>query len=186
MACELTAGRLLPCKDGIGGIFDVYFFNYGVGITTDPSTEEVTDIDDGAEVPASATAYKWKVKSTASTLEETTTSSRDNGTTFWSQALNLTFTHLDPTTRTELKLMAWGRPQVVVVDNNGNALMCGLEDGMEVTGGTTVTGGAKGDLSGYTLVLTGEEVSPANFLQGATKTDPFAGMTTPVTIVDGV
>ena len=35
---------------------------------------------------------------------------------------------------------------------------------MDVTGGTIVTGGAMGDLSGYTLTLTGMEKVPANFL----------------------
>ena len=35
---------------------------------------------------------------------------------------------------------------------------------MEVTGGTIVTGTAMGDMSGYTLTLTGMEKAPANFL----------------------
>ena len=35
---------------------------------------------------------------------------------------------------------------------------------MEVTGGTIVTGTAMGDMSGYTLTLTGMERTPANFL----------------------
>jgi hypothetical protein len=35
---------------------------------------------------------------------------------------------------------------------------------MDVTGGTIVTGAAMGDLSGYTLELTGMERVPANFI----------------------
>jgi len=42
--------------------------------------------------------------------------------------------------------------------------LSGLEHGMDVSGGTVVTGGAMGDLSGYTLTLTGMEKIPANFL----------------------
>ena len=34
-----------------------------------------------------------------------------------------------------------------------------------------------GDLSGYTLTLTGQELKPANFVAGATSADPYAGMT---------
>jgi hypothetical protein len=60
--------------------------------------------------------------------------------------------------------MAYGRPNVIVEDNNGNFFLAGLEHGMDVTGGTIVTGGAMGDLSGYTLTLTGMEKVPANFL----------------------
>jgi hypothetical protein len=33
-----------------------------------------------------------------------------------------------------------------------------------VSGGTIVTGAAMGDLSGYTLTLTGMETTPANFM----------------------
>ena len=73
--------------------------------------------------------------------------------------------------------MAYGRPHVVIWDRNGKAWLAGLERGCEVTGGSVVTGGAMGDLYGYTLVLTGEEKLPANLIDGATAADPFAGMT---------
>ena len=62
--------------------------------------------------------------------------------------------------------MSYSRPHVVVEDNNGNLFLAGLEYGMDVTGGTIVTGGAMADLSGYTLSLTGMEKVPANFLGG--------------------
>jgi hypothetical protein len=66
----------------------------------------------------------------------------------------------------EIKLMAYGRPIVIVEDYNGNFFVAGLENGCEVTGGTIVTGAAMGDLSGYTLTLNGQEQVPANFLDG--------------------
>ena len=43
----------------------------------------------------------------------------------------------------------------------------GLEHGADVSGGTIVTGAAMGDLSGYTLTLTGMEKVPANFIDAA-------------------
>ena len=61
----------------------------------------------------------------------------------------------------------------------------GLEHGADVSGGTIVTGAAMGDMSGYTLTLTAQEVLPANFLEGATAANPFAGMTNTVTITQG-
>ena len=61
----------------------------------------------------------------------------------------------------------------------------GVEHGADVNGGTIVTGAAMGDLSGYTLTLNAQEVEPANFLEGATASNPFAGMTTSVTITEG-
>ena len=40
----------------------------------------------------------------------------------------------------------------------------GLINKADANGGTIVTGGARGDLSGYTLTLGAEEAVPANFL----------------------
>ena len=28
MACDITDGRVLPCKDTVGGLKNVYFINY--------------------------------------------------------------------------------------------------------------------------------------------------------------
>ena len=43
----------------------------------------------------------------------------------------------------------------------------GAKHGAEVTGGTIVTGAAMGDLTGYTLTLSGKEKVPANFIASA-------------------
>ena len=50
-------------------------------------------------------------------------------------------------------------------------MIVGLEHGADVSGGTIVTGAAMGDLSGYTLTLTGMETKPANFVAHTTSTD---------------
>jgi hypothetical protein len=120
-----------------------------------------TDVIDS--IGGTPDAYEYDVKGNSS-FEQTVTSSRENGTTFFEQTLNLTFTKLDKATHKELKLMAYGRPHVFVEDYNSNIFVMGLLHGAEVTGGTIVTGAAMGDLSGYTLTLTAQEQVPANFL----------------------
>jgi len=43
-----------------------------------------------------------------------------------------------------------------------------------------------GDLSGYTLTLSASELKPANFVSGATATNPFAGLASATeTITEG-
>ena len=160
MACDLSSGRLEVCKDSVGGLKAVYFVNYGdaTGYTYDATNTDVIDA-----VTGTPTAYKYDLKG-ASTFTQNVNSSRENGTTFYEQVLELTFKKLTVKDHKELKLMAYGRPQVIVEDNNGNFFYAGLDHGMDVTGGTIVTGGAMGDLSGYTLTLTGQEKSPANFI----------------------
>ena len=160
MACDLSLGRIEPCKDSVGGLKAVYFVNFGdmTGVTYNGTNTDVID-----EVSGTPTAYKYDLRGTNS-LDQTITSSRENGTTFFDQSLKLTLKKLTPVMHKEIKLLAYGRPQVIVEDNNGNLFLCGLDYGMEVTGGTIVTGAAMADLSGYTLELKGMEKVPANFL----------------------
>ena len=180
MSCDLSKGRLELCKDSIGGIQKVFFMNAGDG--------EITEVSDIITSLGVVTVYEYEVKDT-SNFEETINSSRETGTTFWEQVLNLTIKKLDAVTRKELKLMAYGNPYVFVLDNNENLIMLGRTFGMEVTGGTVTSGTAMGDLSGYTMVLTGREPAPANFLTpsvGDSELDyPFDGMTAVVTVTAG-
>ena len=160
MACDLTLGRLEVCADSIGGLRNVFFVNYWeiTGVTYDGTDTDVIDA-----VAGTPDAFKYELKG-ASTFTQNINKSRENGTTFFEQVLELTFKKLTVKDHKELKLMAYGRPQVIVEDNNGNFFYAGLKNGMDVTGGTIVTGGAMGDLSGYTLTLTGQEKEPANFI----------------------
>lgn len=170
MACEIALGRTEKCKDAVGGLKAVYFVNWGdmTGVTYDETNTDAIDA-----VLGSPSAYKYELKGNSS-FEQAITSSRENGTTFFEQTLNLTLKKLSIVDHKQIKLLSYGRPQVVVEDNNGNLFLAGLEHGMEVSGGTIVTSGDMGGLSGYTLVLSGQEPVPANFL---TTTLTAAGFT---------
>lgn len=170
MACDLTQGRKVPCKDVVGGINRVWFVDFGdLGTLTIGTDDELTD------ATGTFSAYQYDVKG-ANSLEQNFNVSRENGTTFFEQVLNLTLTKLSKEDNKELKLIAYGRPHIFVEDYNGNVFLVGADHGAEVTGGTAVTGSSMGDLSGYTLSLTGSEKLMANFVDGATAADPFAGL----------
>jgi len=169
MACDLTLGRKEPCKDVVGGIRAVYFTDFGDYGTVSQTNDEITDMT------GTFTAFKYELKGNSS-FEQTINASRENGTTFFEQTLNLTLKKLSKEDNKELKLLAYGRPHVAVEDYNGNVFVMGLEHGAEVSGGTIVTGAAMGDLSGYTLTLSAQETKPANFVESPTSADPFAGM----------
>jgi len=160
MSCLLTSGRTEPCKNAVGGLKTVYFIDYGTLGAVDFVSANSAEID---TIAGSPTAYKYDLKGTSS-FEQTINSSRENGTTFYDQTLNLTFKKLDKDTHDEIALIAVARPHVIVEDNNGNLFLSGLEHGADVNGGTIVTGAGMGDLSGYTLTLLAQELKPANFL----------------------
>ena len=164
MACTLTTGRKIPCKSAFGGIKKVLFADYGAiaSIAVD-STTKVATITNGSPAPV---WFEYDVKGNSS-LETSVTSSRENGTTFYTQTLNLTLTYLDAKTQAELQTLAVSRPYIVVQDYYGNNFLCGFENGMECTGGTVVTGAAAGDLSGFTLTFEGLEETAPYFLNAA-------------------
>ena len=174
MACDLTKGRKEPCKDVVGGIKNIYFTDFGDFGTVTTSDDQITNMK------GTFTAWEYNVKGNSS-MEQTVNSSRENGTTFYEQTLNLTLKKLSKEDNKELKLLAYGRPHIAVEDYNGNFMMMGLVNGTDVSGGTVVTGAAMGDLSGYTLTFTGQETLPANFMAHTTgqfvfNSTDFAGL----------
>jgi hypothetical protein len=178
MACNLSAGRNEVCKESVGGIQGVYFINYTTGSFTKNVGGEVT------AVPSGSTLYYYELKGT-SAYTETVNSSRETGTTFFSQELTLNLKKLTNEMTTQLKLMAYGRPQVIVWTMNGDALLVGEHEGADVTAGTIQTGGAMGDLYGYSVTLTGQERLPAAFLSGSSTTNALGGLTANYTVVYG-
>jgi hypothetical protein len=183
MACNLAAGRNEVCKDSIGGLAGVYFLNYtsssfsqSVGtLTTDPLL---------TGIPSGSTLYYYQLKGT-SAYTETVNSSRENGTTFFTQELTLNLKKLTNEMTTQLKLLAYGRPQIIVATMNGDAFLVGKDEGADLTAGTIQTGAAMGDLYGYSITMTGMEKMPAQFLSGSTYENPLAGLTANYTVVYG-
>ena len=168
MACILTSGRLKSCKDAVGGIRKLYFVDFGdLGNVTLGTDDEITEID------GTFTYYEYDVKNTQSELTQNVNSSVENGTTFFEQVLSATFVKLTKEDNKELKLMTYGSPHVFVEDYKGNVMVVGLENGADVTEGTAVTGTAMGDLNGYTLSLTANEVAYANFVDPTLNTGGF-------------
>ena len=152
MACDISLGRKVPCKDVIGGVTKIYFINFGdLGTVTTNSGDEISDMTGTASV------YEYDVKGTSS-LEQAINSSRDNGTTFFEQTLTLSLPKLSKEDNKEIKLLSYGRPHIVVEDANNNCVMCGVEYGCDVTGGSIATGAAMG--SGGDLDECGKQVPP--------------------------
>ncbi len=153
MACTITAGRLAQCAKNLGGLRNVYIMNYDAAATW-------TFLNGYLRLFTASTAYKFELLN-GSTFEETITSSRDNGTTFYDQVLTLNLNTIDQATSEKVALLAKGRPRIIVEDNNGQLFMAGLVRGCDVTGGTISRGAAMADKSGYSLTFSAIEPEPA-------------------------
>ena len=100
MSCNLTQGRQEVCKESVGGLAGVYFVNYTTGSFSKNASEEVTGFPTGG-----MSAYYYELKGT-SAYTETVNTSRENGTTFFSQELVLNLKKLTNEMTTQLKVMA--------------------------------------------------------------------------------
>jgi hypothetical protein len=173
MSCDIANGRLEACKDAISGLLNIYFINYG-----DLSIDDVTYVDNAANsdviatwTPASAiNLYKYELKG-ANGFEQTIQTSRDNGTTFFEQVLTAQLKKQDIATHKNVKLLAYGRPRIVVETRDHQYFLAGLEQGCDVTAGTVSSGTAMGDFNGYNLTFTAMERIPANFLDCSNETE---------------
>ena len=170
MSCDITHGRLEQCKDIVGGLQAIYVLNFGefdptTDVTYTAGTDEISAI---ALTTVGTPIYKFELKGTNS-FETTITSSRENGTTFFEQVLAITLKKQDVQTHKEVKLLTYGRPNIIVRTNANQYFIAGLERGMDVTAGTIGNGTNLGDMSGYSLTFTGQEAVPANFLDCTTE-----------------
>lgn len=170
--CLITKGRNLSCKDAVGGYRAAYFINYDDDVIWTTSGGTVSSFSG----ISSGEVFKYQVKGTTNTFQQDVTTSRDNGTTFYSQVATLFIAKIDVDMTNQLKYMAAGRPFIVIEDNMGNFLLVGEENGADLTAGTIATGGAFGDANGYTLTFTAEEPNPVAFLAPAAVTALLAAV----------
>ena len=171
MACDfITKGKkATACMDSVGGVKNYYFAlwgNYGMSIIMG----EVLTLGSLAQV------FKYEVTGNANSLTETLNPSMENMTAFVTQVTSATFQGLNKDLQVQLSLLAKSRTLVFEEDYNGNIKLMGLTNGAYGSAGTAVTGGAKGDLSGYTIELTAEEKEFAPFLASAAKTALYAAV----------
>ena len=153
MACALTQGYTLDCKDSIGGLTTVYFAPWEDLATVTQASGVVTTLT----MDATKVFYKYDLVKESSNFAEAVNTNVQNGTVFYTQTLEVILNKLQVNTRNEILLLAKNRLAVIAVDNQGDKWFLGVSYGLDLTGGGSATGTAFGDRSGYTLTFTGNE-----------------------------
>lgn len=183
MACELTSGLLLNCKDGYAGIQRIWIQqrdDFATGVTIDATTLEVDGLP-------TATIYPFESEKNKGSFTESTSSA--NGGILHTQTVTIVLNKMTAVKRKQLELLAKNRALVVFVwDKNNKIWMVGRQYGAEVTAIEAVTGAAAADLNGYTITFVAEEPIAAEQLEQYT-TEPFdntgfAGITIGTSVVD--
>lgn len=153
MACALTQGYTLDCRDSLGGITEVYFMAFQDVASTTEASGVITALtkDTGKRF------YKYELTKGTSVLTENINSNVQNGTLFYTPELTIILNKLQANTRNEILLLAKNLLVAVAKDNNGKYWYLGKTRGIDLTAGSGTSGTADADRSGYTLTFTGSE-----------------------------
>lgn len=171
MACGLTQGFTKDCKKQVGGIKAIYLLELANKGTITQATGEIT-----AWTQASGTQFwKYELREESSSFAENINLNNQAGTLFYEQVVTFQLDPLDYNHKVELDLVAQNDVLVIVQDSNGRYWLAGEDNGCYITAGAMQTGQAKGDLSGFTMTLTGREAGPAREVDSAL----IATLTTP-------
>jgi hypothetical protein len=171
MACNLTGTIALDCLDSIGGVKTLWVgTDVELGTISAGATAGITSLSG-----ATGSFYQIEVAKDVASFTETFTVSQTNGTAFFSQAVVIPVQHLSSAKRQQIQLLTYNRAsKCVIEDNNGDYWLIGATRGCSVTTGSSMTGTAPGDMSGYNITITADEpemayqVSSLSALTGVT------------------
>lgn len=160
MACNLTSGWSIDCKDSQGGIVKIFIAN-GPVVSFTETAGVITAISDAGGTLGPADFFEFEVPKQTSSLTETVNASTENGTVFYQQDLILVFNKMEASKRNQILLMAQNEDLIVVAkDGNGKYWSVGISRGASLTAGSLTSGTAYGDRNGGELTLTGLEPAP--------------------------
>ena len=156
MACILASGIALGCKDSLGGIKEAYIASF------DSATAYTYDADDIIDtVTGGGNFFTFAQRNEQGEFTQTGNHSVENGTNFWTQAVNLIFSKNDADNRNVLKVLAQSTLLIIVKDQNNLYWTVGQENGADLVSSTIGAGKAYGDLNGSTVSFEGKESAPA-------------------------
>jgi len=179
MACDITSGFQLGCRDNTGGLKAIYILSGSITSTTG-SQGLITGIT------GSGVWYQFQLFRQTSNYSEELVATPENGTIVYNQTCNAVFFKMQTATRNQVRVLAQNPDLSIIIETqngseNGAArwFLMGQVNGAQLLSGTAQTGTAFSDLNGYNLVFTGNEPNPASEVSGSatTFTSSLSGMT---------
>ena len=172
MACDITSGFTLGCRDNVGSIKQIYILSGSVTSVTDASEGLINSIS------GSGVFYTFELFRETSDYTENVTVAPENGTVVYEQTVNAVFFKMQTSTRNQIKVLAQNPNIKMIVetnnqDNTSKYVYVGEEYGVQLLTSAGGTGTLFGDRNGYTLTFTGREPNPASFVSASTE----AGLT---------
>jgi hypothetical protein len=155
--CSLLTGFDLDCRDSLGGCKSIRIASLEDYVLADATVAGDGTITAWAGTVSPAPFFKYDQLKETSSLTETIVGSSQNGSVYYTPEVVIVLSKLDVDKRNEIKVLAQQRLVAIVETNEGSYWVVGYENGLELNAGTSATGTAFGDLSGYSLTLSGME-----------------------------
>lgn len=160
MSCNITSGFTLDCREGIGGIKTVYITELGNKDTIVSSNGTITSFS----LATGTYFYEHEMLMETGVWSEGIQTSDQNGTLYYEQTLTVKFPKRSAALAVNIETLAKNKLMVIVEENNGNYVLLGETNGMEVQPSTYESGTAFGDFQGYTLTLKSKQKDRANLV----------------------
>lgn len=175
MACDITSGFTLGCRDNSGGIKNIYILSGSIAGITEASDGLISDIS------GSGTFYKFELTKNTGDITEAPTPSLENGTVYYEQTLNVAFHKLQSSIRNQVKVLAQNPDLKIIVETNngvespytGRYFLVGRYRGATLSAGSATSGTAFGDANQYALTFQGLEPEPMDEIQTSNGTVDF-------------
>lgn len=159
MACDITKGRKLGCKDSRIGIKYVDFALYN-GAEFSVTGQEVATIPTAVDE-----VFRYEVKGTKNKFDSVPTINADTRTIEFKETLTLFLPKLSKESEVELHSLIYGRVYAFVHDFNGNVFVAGIDNGLDATTAPRST-----DTSGYEITMEAMETKYSPYLSSSAKT----------------
>ena len=153
MACAITQGLNLDCRDSFGGLKETYVMEFDNATTITVTAGVVT----GITKATGKKFFKYKLISHTGEADSTLTANRENGTTTVKQMLKFPINKMTTAVRNEILLLAQNRLLWVTVDENGKGWLYGKDYGLMLETAPSKSGKVLADRNGYELAFGGDE-----------------------------
>lgn len=153
MSCAIDSGYSVDCRDNQGGVKKYYITN----LSNISAVTSASGVISGITMVGSSKFYTYEQELNVASAIEAPTPSRQNGTFFVDQTVNIMVNKRTGSMSYQLTALAQANVAVIVEEANGRRFLFGQTRGLALDPSTSPTGVASGDRSGYELILKGQE-----------------------------
>ena len=155
MACAITAGYALDCRDAVGGIKNIYITELAnVSTMTENASGYVTAIT----MAGGKKYFKYALEPRgANNTTQNLQADPTIGTVSVDQNITAAFVKMRYETQYALELVIKNRCSILVEMKTGQYFLFGKENGMLANGGSGTSGAAMNEFNGYSITFQGIE-----------------------------